>query len=445
MHGSMGTDRSNKTLRMAPGATRAVLRLQRRHALVVDGPDRGATVDLGPSVVVGRDGDCDLVLSDSSVSGRHARLAVTNEGCWLEDLGSTNGVAVNGVVVQRARLEPGDRFVVGATTVQVAVTEADELVTAGAETSLDELVGTSQAMRLLFAVVRRVAPTELAVLVQGETGTGKELLAAAIHRLSRRRPGPFVAVDAASLSEHLAPSELFGHERGAFTGAERLHHGAFERASGGTLFLDEVGELRPDVQAQLLRVLETGTFNRLGGEKTLAADVRLVAATHRPLHELARQGTFRQDLLYRLDQVSVTLPPLRERRDDIPLLVERLTARLAESVGRAGEDLSFAPAALAALAAHSWPGNVRELRNVVGQALALAPASVVQVGDLPPLAAAPAAEPSPADDGPGALETTKVTMIKAALERHGGNRSAAARDLGVAVSTFHDWCRRYGL
>jgi two-component system response regulator AtoC len=310
----------------------------------------------------------------------------------------------------------------------------------------EELVGRSAAMLAVYKAVGRIAPVDEPVLVLGESGTGKELVANAVHRNSPRAGGPFVKVNCAALSPALLESELFGHERGAFTGAVARRRGRFEQAQGGTLFLDEVGELSPDLQAKLLRVLQNRTFERVGGEETLTADVRVVAATNRDLKALAAAGEFREDLYYRLDVVSVTLPPLRDRREDIPLLADHLIRQLAARHGWPG--LALAPDAAAELLRRDWPGNVRELRNVLTRAAVGARGRVVRAADLgADEAAGPAPPPAPLDslDLRAAVAETERRVIRQALEQANGNRTQAARLLGISRRQLFDKTRLYGL
>ncbi len=308
------------------------------------------------------------------------------------------------------------------------------------ETPGDEIVTGDGRMQEVLALVDRVAPADIPVLVTGESGTGKELVARRLHARSPRFAGPFVAVNAAALPESLAESELFGHERGAFTGADRARAGRFEEASGGTLFLDEIGELAPALQAKLLRVLEDHRVRRLGSERDVAVDVRLVAATNRDLAREAETGGFRRDLFFRLAVVPVALPPLRERPDDIPLLARHFVARLAARHRVPVPEL--AAGALDALARHDWPGNVRELRNVLERAVVVRGGQPIREEDVHlPAGFAASAAPAPTLDE----ETREREAALEALRHSGGNRDAAARRLGISVRTLYYRLRRWGL
>ena len=293
----------------------------------------------------------------------------------------------------------------------------------------------------VLALADRAATTDATVLVRGESGTGKELLARRLHRRSPRARGPFVAVNCAALPESLAESELFGHERGAFTGAVQRQRGRFELASGGTLFLDEVGELAEPVQAKLLRALEQRAIERVGGAAPVAVDLRLVAATHRDLAGAVAEGRFRADLFYRLNVISLELPPLRERAGDLDLLVPALVRGLAERHRLPAREPDAE--AWTRLRRHAWPGNVRELRNVLERALIAGTGETIRAADLPPLDSPPAGG-EPGDD-PLLLAEREKRAILEALARTGGNREQAAHLLGISVRTLYNRLREYGL
>ena len=313
---------------------------------------------------------------------------------------------------------------------------------------LENIVGSSPAMERLFDIVRQAAPTQATVLIEGASGTGKELVAQAIHRLSARAAGPFVAVHCAALSSSLLESELFGHEKGAFTGAVVQRKGRFEMAHGGTLFLDEISEIEPSVQVKLLRVLEERRFERVGGVDTVDVDIRIIAATNRDLRKYVEEGKFREDLFYRLDVVEIKMPPLKERGGDIALLCNRFMKEFAEVNARPVS--RFAPEAAAILQAYSWPGNVRELRNTIEKMVVRARGDTLAAEDVPAnirdearlngvsgVSAAPAPAPA-ADFAPTeSLAEVEKRKILAALDAAGGNRSKAAIALGISRRTLH--------
>jgi len=310
------------------------------------------------------------------------------------------------------------------------------------------LVGRGAAMRRVFETIRKVAETDLTVLIRGESGTGKELVAQALHEASARRSGSFVAVNCAAISRELVESELFGHEKGAFTGADARRIGRFEAAHGGTIFLDEIGDMAPDTQAKVLRVLQERTFERVGGAKPIQVDVRVVAATHRDLEREVAARRFREDLYYRLKVVEIALPPLRERAEDVPTLAERCLAELAGRLGRPQKRL--APAALAALARHAWPGNVRELRNAIEQAAVLAAGEEIGAEDLR-LGGSAAASASAngelpfADAKRRAVEGFEREFLLRALRANGGNVSRTAEAIGMVRQSLQLKIRELGL
>jgi two-component system response regulator AtoC len=316
---------------------------------------------------------------------------------------------------------------------------------------LEAIIGNSAPMKEVFEIIKQAAPTQATVLLQGESGTGKELVAHAIHQLSPRAKGPFVPVHSAALSPTLLESELFGHEKGAFTGAAERRRGRFEMADGGTLFLDEISEIQPAIQVKLLRVLEERNFERVGGHDTLNVDIRLVAATNMDLRKLVEEGKFRNDLFFRLDVVSVTLPPLRARPEDIPLLSTHFLKEFSNKNNKPVEELSSD--AMAALCAYSWPGNVRELRNVIERMVVLTHGTRLTVRDLPAqLRASAAHDPKmawhlePGKEGiPASIHVAERTMIYASLKRNAGNRTRAADELGISRRTLQRKLKEYRL
>ncbi|NCD25011.1 MAG: sigma-54-dependent Fis family transcriptional regulator [Deltaproteobacteria bacterium] len=302
------------------------------------------------------------------------------------------------------------------------------------------IIGQSPPMRRLLDMLAAIAPSEATVLITGESGTGKELIARAIHANSQRRKGPYIAVNCAALTETLLESELFGHEKGAFTGAERRREGRFWAANTGTIFLDEIGEIPLAMQAKLLRVLQEREIQRVGGDQTLKVDVRVVAATNRDLWREVEHKAFRQDLYYRLNVVTLALPPLRERREDIPLLANHFLTRFAARNGKTIK--GFTPGAMDRLLKHSWPGNVRELENVVERAVVLLVGEYIGERELPPALAASCASTNSGLSGL-TLEELERRAVLDALDAAGGNKSEAARRLGITRKTMHAKLARY--
>jgi transcriptional regulator with GAF, ATPase, and Fis domain len=416
---------------------------------VLSGAHKGLTKPLGGRVRIGKAPDNDLVLSDDTVSRHHCELIRSPDGIHVKDLESTNGTRVDGTRVREATVQPGSVLKVG--EVEIALRPAAQRVEVlpSDKPHFGPAIGQSLAMRTIFGVLERIAPTDATVLLEGETGTGKDVLARAIWSHSQRAQKPFMVVDCGAVSYSLIESELFGHERGAFTGAVNARQGAFELADGGTVFLDEIGELPLDVQPKLLRVLETREFRRVGGNKTLHTNVRVVAATKRDLQREVHAGKFREDLYFRLAVVPVTVPPLRGRREDIPLLVQNIL----KSAGSAAE-LTVTAETLQALQAHDWPGNVRELRNVLERAVYMAQAvgatelSVVALpGSAPPADAAFHFETGKSYRDTRAKYDAEFEKryVKWLLGRHNGNVSAAAREAKMDRKHLHDMAKKHGL
>ncbi|MGH0031117.1 MAG: sigma-54 interaction domain-containing protein [Myxococcota bacterium] len=306
-------------------------------------------------------------------------------------------------------------------------------------------------MQRIFETIQKVAETDLTVLVRGESGTGKELVAQALHNRSSRKSRPFVAVNCAAISRELVESELFGHEKGAFTGADARRQGKFEAAEGGTIFLDEIGDMAPETQAKVLRVLQERSFERVGGNKPIDVDVRVVAATHRNLPEEVEKGDFREDLYYRLKVVELALPPLRERSEDVPALAQRFLEQVNERLGRDKQRIS--EQALARLVQHGWPGNVRELRNVVEQASVLASGDEIEEGDLnlDGREVARAAAPTDLESLPFSeakkrtVESFERSFLLRALRAHDGNISRTAESIGMVRQSLQQKIRELGL
>ena len=370
------------------------------------------------------------------------------------DLASTAGAFRGGAFEYLAKPFDLDEAVAVAARALAERSGGNDAASDPAETSDGEMLGRSPAMREVFRALGRVAASGLGVLVTGETGTGKELVARALHRHSPRANAPFVALNTAAIPSELLESELFGHEAGAFTGAQRRHVGRFEQAAGGTLFLDEIGDMPLALQTRLLRVLAEGEFYRVGGRELVRADARVVAATHQDLEARVAAGSFRADLLHRLDVVRIALPPLRERREDVPLLAQRFLADASRTLGL--EPQRWTPAALERLAAHDWPGNVRELENVCRRLALMAPGRTVDVADLAFAPPEPPAARDGGDDWTAALQrwaraeleaganglyeaarsALERTLLAAALEATGGHRQRAAERLGLGRNTL---------
>jgi len=356
--------------------------LRRVMLRVKTGPDAGSQSTVARSrITIGRSAVNDLVLTDTSISGTHAEIVLGDNGVQLHDLGSTNGTFIGGIRISSAWIESGMVIKVGKTDIELQ--SADEVqVPISGEDHFGALYGRSPIMREVFAILERVAPTEMSVLIGGATGTGKELVARALHDESPRHQGPFVVLDAGSLPRDLAEAAILGHRKGSFTGAVSDRPGCFEEADGGTLFLDEIGELPLELQPKLLRVLDQREVQRIGESQVRKVDVRVVAATHRDLRMMVGQGQFREDLYFRLSVMAVDMPPLRERGQDVVMLAERFLEELVRTMNGAMPQLNFNDAARDALMVEKFPGNVRELKNVVQRAAHLCRNAVIEPSDL---------------------------------------------------------------
>jgi DNA-binding NtrC family response regulator len=355
-------------------------------------------------VLVGNGPGCDVRIADPSVSRRHAAFEPSRGRLRISDLGSTNGTFVNGVSILDALIEGGEEVRVGATIVRIERGAPSSNVRLPERTSFGRMVGWSREMRRLYPLCERLAATAVPLIIEGETGTGKEALAESIHEAGPRAAGPFVVFDCTAVAPSLVESELFGHERGAFTGAVQMRRGVFEQAHGGTLLIDEIGDLEPHLQPKLLRVLERAEIRRVGGDRSIAVDVRVVAATRRDLDHEVEAGRFRDDLYHRLAVARIELPPLRERKGDIRLLAEHFARELG------GDERAIKPDVLARWDDYRWPGNVRELRNGVARVLAL--------GDLAELERTRSLEStaSRSSDFLGAVLARKLPLVEARKE-----------------------------
>lgn len=411
-----------------------VLRVQGRPELAV-----AVGID---AVKVGTADDVDLRLDDASVSRHHCAVQLTESGILLRDLGSTNGTWLGNTRLREASVPVGVVLVVGGTRLELVASETSQTVPLSRAARFGGAVGGSPCMRALFARLERIAPTEESVLLIGESGTGKEVIAQAIHDASPRNPGPFVVLDCTTLTGSLIEAELFGHAKGAFTGASEARAGVFEAAQGGSVFVDEIGELALEQQAKLLRVLEQRSVRRIGENQARPVDLRLIAATHRNLASRVKSGQFREDLYYRLSVIELRIPPLRERLEDLPLLVERFLAE--QSTSLTLDELP--PHALEMLQHHAWQGNVRELRNVVARLVlfpeegASAALSNPRSGDAGRLLTLPLKQAREL-----VVEDFERRYLKARLAEFGGNVSKAADAIGVSRQFLHRLLNERGL
>jgi transcriptional regulator with GAF, ATPase, and Fis domain len=402
---------------------------------------------------IGTHSSNDLVLNDPSVSRFHCKLTCEGKGWRLQDSGSLNGTELDGVRVRDADLHGEGTIALGDCILLARPLEPATEEPVPDIPSFGALTGTGVAMRKLFAYLEKVAASDINVLIEGESGTGKEVVASEIFQRGPRADKSFVIVDCGAISPNLVESELFGHVRGAFTGADRDRIGAFEAADGGTVFLDEIGELPLELQPKLLRALEARAIRRVGETRARKVDVRVIAATNRDLEREVNKGRFREDLYFRLAVMTVHVPPLRERIDDLPALVRSFLASL--NVSSEDQRDIFSPAVLAELATHDWPGNVRELRNYVERSVVLREA-------LPASRREPAATPPSQPPGPGTPEATAAIVpfklakdavvdafersyLASLLEASGGNISKAARTAGMDRMYLHRLVQKHGL
>jgi transcriptional regulator with GAF, ATPase, and Fis domain len=439
----------DETVRMGGGGQN--VRILSIDLVVLDGASRGARVRIeGTTARVGSAPQNRLVLPERAVSRAHAELQVNATSVTVRDLGSTNGTWIGDVRIREADVPVGTTIRCGATSFRVEAADEPSFVAISDRVSFGELVGGSLEMRQVYAVLERVAESDSTLLVQGETGTGKDVVARSVHAASTRKAGPFVPVDCGAIPETLFESELFGHVRGAFTGALNNRAGAFEEANGGTLFLDEIGELPLALQAKLLRAIESRKIKRVGEPKETEVDVRLVCATNRKLARMVNEGTFREDLYYRLAVVEVTLPPLRARRGDIPPLAQHLYEKLTSKTD------ALAPDFVAALEQKPWPGNVRELRNAIERGVTLGHATRSASPSSPSLPNQPSVLPPgiesivplhlPLKDARLAWTSEFESIyVRAMLAKTGGNLTKAAELAGVSRRFLQRMIVRLGM
>ncbi len=413
--------------------------------MVVEGPGLAAAwQSTGDRCSIGSHRGNDLVVEDSTVSRFHCEIVVDEGGARVRDLKSRNGTVVDGVAVREAFLRAGSLLRLGKTVVRFELGMELNKLPLSEETHFGSLTGVSAAMRAVFAMLARAADSDATVLLEGETGTGKSQAARSIHRESARRDGPFVIVDCGAILGNLLESELFGHEKGAFTGATDRRVGAFEEASGGTLFLDEIGELPLDLQPKLLRALEAREVRRVGSNTHRPVDVRVVAATNRDLRTEVNVGRFRADLYFRLAVVTLGMPPLRQRPEDIPALVEEMLTSLRAPPEQA--EALRAPAFVAQLQHAVWSGNVRELRNYLERCIvlrAIGPVEACEDGAGAGLVVDPTAPYASERDR--AIADFERRYFEGLLRLHGGKVSRAAGAAGIDRAYLYRLMRRHGI
>ena len=435
-----------------------VVSLRKCQLVVADSADRGKKVNLDRKLIkIGKRETNDLILADKAVSREHCEIEYAADSYLLRDMGSTNGTYLNGSKIREVYLSPGDIIKVGNTSIEFVAFDEKVTIEPSARDSFGLMVGRSMRMRQIFAILEKIAPSHATVIIEGETGTGKDLVARAIHEHSQRTSKPFVVFDCSAVASNLIESELFGHERGSFTGAVKSRRGAFEEANAGTIFLYEIGELGLDLQPKLLRALEQREIKRVGGNVPAKIDVRVICATNRSLKKEIAEGRFREDLYYRLSVVKVMLPPLRERPEDIQPIVERLLS-IGNYNKRADGALKVTTVddeALKLLMRYSWPGNVRELANVIERAVSFVEGTTISRAHLDFIFAemqhgeemtermrVDASMPFK-DAKQQIVEEFEKKYIVDLLERHGHNLSKASREAGIDRKHLRNLCKKY--
>ncbi len=444
-------------------------RLRKSKLVVLEGADAGRehVVDQ-ERMSVGRSEICDLTLSDKSISTQHFEIEAVDNGYVLRDIGSTNGTFYGDLRIREVFLKPGTVFRAGNTVLKFEPTREIVTIALSERDRFDDCLGTSVAMRQIFASLEKVAPSELTVQVFGETGTGKELIARAIHNFSPRKNKPFVVLDCSAIPRDLIESTIFGHEKGSFTGAVSQHKGVFEQADGGTIFMDEIGELDISLQPKLLRVLENRELKRVGGDRTLKVDCRVVSATNRDLRQMVTDSSFREDLYFRLSVMQIELPPLRKRRDDIPLLVDHFLAMGNERRATWGLNAltGLTDEAAKTLRERAWPGNIRELKNVLERATSLAEGPTLTKADFWLGNEPPSLRPSDSgvttggagdlhfdvdiavsfkDAKQALLDGFEAIYLQKLIEQHTGNISQSAKAAGLTRYHLRELLKKHDI
>lgn len=439
---------------------RAVSRKLRKSKLIVnDGPDKGKELLIAKEkITVGRGKINDLVLTDKAISGCHYEIISTEKGYLLRDLDSTNGTFYGDCRVKEIYLTHGVVFTAGQTKFKFTPLKDSVDIPLSAKNRFDMVIGGSIKMREIFATLEKIAPTDLTILLSGETGTGKDIIARSIHKMSRRAQGNIVIQDCSAIPKDLTESILFGHEKGSFTGATSQHVGSFEQANNGSIFLDEIGELPLDLQPKLLRVLENRQIRKVGGLKEIDIDVRIIAATNRDLRELINKGQFREDLYYRLSVIHIEIPPLRDRKEDIPALVQLFLNQISDNwFNKEQRTFRVTPEAMDKLMSYAWPGNVRELKNVVERAVYLASGDVLtpddfklQLGCNTPVnfnynINQDILALSFKDAKQAVLDQFEITYLKELIKRNNSNITHSSKQAGLTRYHLRELLKHHGL
>ena len=449
----MSRDGSTKIIKSGEQPMMLLLPKSKLMVIEADGSTREFIVDKG-NITLGGSDKCDLHIQDDTVSRNHAEIIKTKDGYLLRDLESTNGTFVGGLKVKEAFLAPGAIIRVGKTRIKFVPQDEQLEIYPSKKDHYGDIIGKSLEMRKIFGVLEKVAPTNVTVIVTGETGTGKELIARGLHENSKRSKAPFIIFDCGAVAENLIESELFGHEKGSFTGATTTRQGAFELADGGTIFLDEIGELSLELQPKLLRALETGEVKRVGADRAKRVNVRVVAATNRNLKEEVKKGRFREDLFFRLSVVEIFLPALRKRVEDIPLIIDHFF-ELAKKEHADKHIDGMSEDALKLLHDYQWPGNIRELKNTVDRAFSFCDGHRIEVKHLPDYLqersvvtqAHPAMDPDlPFKEAKEKwIESFEKDYLVDCLRKNNGNISKAAKQAGIDRKSVQRLLKKYGL
>jgi len=440
-----------KVLRWEEQASK--IHLHKCKLTISTGEMKGKEFTLSQAVIqVGTKAGNQIVLKDETMSRLHFEIFQNKEGYLLKDAESLNGVFINGVRVKEAHLQAGAVIRAGKTEMKFLPLDEIFEITPSKKTKFASLIGGSIPMRKIYTIIEKIAPTEVTVIIEGESGTGKELIAQAVHEKSKRSKKSIVVFDCSAVPANLIESELFGHEKGSFTGATGLRHGAFELADGSTIFLDEIGELPLDLQPKLLRVLESRTIKRVGGDRPIAVDVRVVAATNRNLEAEVKKGNFREDLYYRLNVVPIYLPPLRKRKDDVPMLVDHFIDEYNKSNTEKACD-GIEQGAVHLLNSYEWPGNVRELRNTVSRILSFMDGSKITTEDIPERVRIPVARAELdiredlgfKDAKEQWISTFEKQYLQELLKKNNFNISATAKEAGIDRKSVQRLIKKYAL
>ena len=437
-----------------------VVSLRKCQLVILEGPDKNKKMTLSKNVIkIGKKENNDLVLTDKTVSRNHLEIEYRDDSFILRDLESTNGTYLNGNKVKEAFLSPGDFIKLGNSAIEFVMFDEKVSIAPSSKNEFGEMVGKSRKMRQIFAILEKISPTNATVIIEGETGTGKDLVARAIHTNSSRKSKPFQVFDCSAVAPNLIESELFGHEKGSFTGAVKARAGAFEAALGGTVFLDEVGELTLDLQPKLLRALEQREIRRVGSNEPVKIDVRVISATNKNLKKEIKEKLFREDLYYRLSVVKISLPPLRDRTEDIPLIVERLLthSKFNQLEGGKLRVTRVDDEALKFLSRYPWPGNVRELANVIERASSFAEGELITRSNLEFIFHEMTEGEERTDrmrvdtDLPfkeakqQIVEVFEKEYLEELLKRHHYNLSKAAREAKVDRKHIRNLLKKYGI